>query len=353
VAALSLGEIGARALGLAPDLHRIRPSSLESSYRWSENPLLGYELKPDYWNPRADLHESFPSINSHGQRDIERTVGKKPDSRRIVVLGDSVVAGHGIQDVRETIPLQLQRMLEGEDTEVLNFGVGGYCTMAEVELLESKGLDFEPDVVVLVFVSDDFSDFNVQFGRYPVPRPAFAEWLFVHSHLYRRVSLMFDWYRFRTETSVEAARERNETALGGSNVERGLERLRRLSEEHGFRTVVAIWPWFLDEGIYDFGDESDDREVDREESGERAVIHLKRDLTKQGGPLEVEEIAARIGLPTYRLSDYFKRDLADRDQRERRRHSARTLYTIGDQVHPSETGARVAAAALREILDRE
>jgi hypothetical protein len=47
--------------------------------------------------------------------------------------------------------------------EVLNFGVSGYGTFEEKELLKEKGLKYKPDMVILEFVSDDmlsWTDFN-------------------------------------------------------------------------------------------------------------------------------------------------------------------------------------------------
>ena len=51
---------------------------------------------------------------------------------------------------------QLEMRYGDGQTEVLNFGVSGYCTLAEVELLEVKGIQFQPDLVVLVFVEKRF-----------------------------------------------------------------------------------------------------------------------------------------------------------------------------------------------------
>jgi lysophospholipase L1-like esterase len=328
--AVLLSEGIVRIAGLAPELHRIRPGSFESAYRYSENPILGYEFKPGYRSSDPDLHESFPFINSHGLRDIERTVKKKPGTRRILVLGDSVVAGHGIEDVRDTVPLQLERLLAESGTEVLNFGVGGYCTRAEVELLRVKGLAFQPDVVILVYVANDIFDLNEQVDHYPfrVARPAWSEWLFVNSHLFRYAAFRFDWFRFRTETDPEVLASRHLEALGEGNVDAGLALLRELSARHSFDCFVVIWPFFLEETV-------DDAELDR---------------VPRKGLLAIERIAPRHGIPTYRLSEYFIQDHVRRSREDGRWSSPIELYSIGDSMHPSPVGARVAAEAIAAIL---
>jgi len=153
--ALGLAEAVVRITGRAPEVKVMGFEQQGTVYRRSTNPLLGFEMKPNYRNDHADYSMSFPFTNSYGQRDVEREIEKPPGVRRILLLGDSVVEGHGIRDLDQTMSRQLEELF-GDDgaTEVLNFGVSGYCTLAEVELLEVKGLAFEPDIVILVFVSD-------------------------------------------------------------------------------------------------------------------------------------------------------------------------------------------------------
>jgi hypothetical protein len=128
-----------RVFRLAPEVHRLRTGVERSAYQAVENPLLGYELKANYRDDHPNLRESFPYTNADGQRDVERRVERFPGKRRLIVLGDSVVAGHGIREIDETIPRRLERQFPSQGLEALNFGVGGYCTRAEVELLRVRG----------------------------------------------------------------------------------------------------------------------------------------------------------------------------------------------------------------------
>ena len=137
--ALPLVELAVRVTGLAPDLRLIDVTNDDSTvYRRSENPVLGFELKPNWRDEAADLARSYPSTNSFGQRDVERTLAKPPGVTRVLVLGASVVEGVGIRDLSDTITQRLENRL-GPGTEVLNFGVSAYCTRAKVELLRTKG----------------------------------------------------------------------------------------------------------------------------------------------------------------------------------------------------------------------
>jgi len=158
--ALGVGELIVRTLGVAPEVRAIGVSSRDSVFKRSTNPILSYELKANYRNDKPDLRLNCESTNSHGLRDIERSIDKPPGVKRVILLGDSIVEGYGIRE-SDTISRQLERLYADGMTEVLNFGVSGYCTLAEVELLGVKGIAFSPDQVVLVFAENDFDNFNM------------------------------------------------------------------------------------------------------------------------------------------------------------------------------------------------
>lgn len=209
--ALFVAEVAVRTLNLAPRVFPRWLSSERTAYQRSENPILGYDLKASYRDPDADTHESFPSTNSHGLRDIERTLEKPEGVLRVVLLGDSIVAGHGILDLEDTISQKLERRLSeqpvasleasGQRIEVLNFGMGGYCTRAEVELLQTRALAFNPDLVILLFVANDYEDFNGQVAHYTELPPLFIRHLFLRSHLFRITCLKLAWEHYKLAES--------------------------------------------------------------------------------------------------------------------------------------------------------
>jgi tetratricopeptide (TPR) repeat protein len=319
--ALLVAELTVRALGAAPDVKLIDVQQQSSVYKRSTNPVLGFELKANWRDPDADLVTSYPSTNSHGQRDVERTLEKPPGTGRIVVLGESVVEGFGIRDLDDTITRRLEH-LYGDGTEVLNFGVSAYCTRAKVELLRVKGLAFRPDEVVLFFTQNDFNNFNHEafaLGS-PVDRPAAVDWLFARSHAFRFFCTKLDLFHFRAQVDPVAW---NREAIGDDNVANGLRLLRELADEHGFRTLVAIWPRFTDDDIVDTNPMPDGRE------------------------LVVERLAAMWGHPSFRFSNAFRlhRESLGEDV------NPRVRYTLGDHIHPNPEGTWVAAVALKGELD--
>jgi len=319
--ALLAGEAIVRVLGRAPAIKAIQLSSCDCIYKRSTNPILGFELKANCRSDNPDFIGTYERTNSHGQRDRERTP-KKPDSvTRILLLGDSVVEGYGLRE-SETLSRRLEELYNNGSTEVLNFGVSAYCTRAEVELLEVKGLRFDPDVVVLVFVENDFDNFNRE--AFPlggtIDRPAVVEALFKKSHLFRLASVQLNLFHFGAEADPVRW---NADALGDNNVAKGLRRFRLLADRHGFEPLVAVWPRFLDDRITDvcFMPQNNDR-------------------------LVVEHLAAMHGIPSVRLSEFFRRHLVGSAGEV----NPRLRYSSGDELHPSPEACRVAAEALKQIL---
>lgn len=318
--ALSVCEMVVRISGLAPTVVSIGITSDETAFRRSTNPILAFELKPNFRDSQANNHSTFRHTNAYGQRDRRRELAKRPGTNRVIVLGDSVVLGLGIPDLYDTIPLQLERQYSDGTVEALNFGVTGYCTRAEVELLRTKGLQFHPDLVMVVFVENDFKNFNPEAFQLALKRSRWLNHTFRSSSLFRLVCLQFNLFGFGLEFDPIA---HHTEAIGNNNVVDGLALLNKLSQEHSFRTLIVVWPSFLDDRIVD--------------------VHP---IPDEDGRLVIESLASMLDMPVVRLSPFFRKHRADN-----RVANPRLAYTIGDRMHPSQRGCQVAASALREVID--
>ncbi len=146
-----LGELGMRIAGYKPLPDRFGERAGVVSA--SPNDSLRYVL-----NPGAQDHglEHPITINSLGFRDREYELAKPEGVQRIVALGDSITFGLGL-DFDEVWPKVLEVKLgeSGRKVEVLNLGVSGYDTGQEVAFLEYRGLDLDPDIVVLAYCVND------------------------------------------------------------------------------------------------------------------------------------------------------------------------------------------------------
>ncbi len=337
--ALFLGEFAIRALHLAPYLLSLNIDSVKSGYKSSSNPILGYELKANYRDNNASLNfGNFPETNSHGQRDRQRTYFKPLGIRRIILLGDSIVAGHGVWSLDETISRQLECLIpKTACIEVLNLGVGGYQTLAESELLRTKGVKYAPDLVILVFVENDFEPLNHDILCYDPHIPGIAKMLFKKSDLFRFVALEFNLCNFRFRTDFDYRIKRHREALRNS-VELGIARMKSIAQKYGFEMFVVIWPRFS------------------KFSPQEPIIS---DFCPSRGQykrlLRIELICRKYGLDSYRLADFFIKDykkMIAAGSPKGKLLSLNKIYTVGDTSHPNVYGSGVAARGILELLYR-
>jgi len=324
VIALIVGETGVRLTGRAPEIIPIGISSDRHVYRRSTNPILSYEFKPGFRSDAENLPFDYRVINSHGLRDIEREFAKPPGTKRIILLGDSVVVGYRVREIDHLMSRRLEMLYGDEKVEVINLAVTGYCTLAEVEFLRVQGLKYDPDAVILVFVENDFRNFNPESigADGIVNRPAAASWMFKKSHIFRLACLEFNWFSF----GIEADPVRwNPDAIGDNNVVEGLKLLRKLADEHGFNPLVAVWPAFGN---------------DRIEYPAKMWMPDSRELI-------VERLARCCGVPAVGLREAF----VNHWKQQPSRPVPREYYSVGDEMHPSVVGHRVAAEIFHGVVD--
>jgi hypothetical protein len=117
-------------------------------------------------------------LHIYDENNFRRTDGpfpaKSPRVYRIMVVGDSLTYGDGIEP-EWTYPAQLERLLEKDyRVEVLNLGVDGLQSEDVVRELERMTPLLEPDLIVYGICLNDFLPSGVgQYSRFLVPLP---EW---------------------------------------------------------------------------------------------------------------------------------------------------------------------------------
>lgn len=139
-----------------------------------KDPLLGHRYTP---NAKKKVYEAEAGkwvdirINGLGFRDLERITGKS-GKKRVVILGDSFVAGFSIP-----FDATLARICEHylgekspEEWEVINLGIAGFGTAQEMLAYNAYGRRFYPDYVVLCFFAgNDVSDNSSELSNNPRP----------------------------------------------------------------------------------------------------------------------------------------------------------------------------------------
>ena len=130
------------------------------------------------WRPHADVVRKGPMwgrdlearTNSKGWRDAERETSRAAGtSVRLAAVGDSFTFGVGVDD-GERFSEVIEAQLSG--VEFLNFGMNGFGTDQELEVLRHEVLDYRPDAVLCVtYLGNDLLDITHSVRhRWPKPR---------------------------------------------------------------------------------------------------------------------------------------------------------------------------------------
>ena len=121
----------------------------------SDNAEHGHEHVP---NKRSAFYGVNISTNSLGFRsDREYSQVKKENVTRILVVGDSITLGWGV-NFSQTYPKLLENLLnkgsKDKKYEVINTGVGNYNSVNELETLK-KYIHLTPDIIIVGFYIND------------------------------------------------------------------------------------------------------------------------------------------------------------------------------------------------------
>ncbi len=237
--------------------------------RYQFNKDLIFSLKPEQDAFTADKQAL---INERGLRGPIYNYEKSSGVTRIMFLGDSVTFGFGV-DVDDVVTSKLQALLrkQGREAEVINAGVPSYNTGQEIAFLESQGIRYNPDWVILGFYWNDVSEkSSVKVSRDGwLVESGFKEenisalkrfWVSEKGYLFRNMikqsRLIFGLMQgYKTFISNEPenlnARMRTdlldgkETAFLSSrwgDVEEAMQNFRRLANKHTFKPAVVAFP---------------------------------------------------------------------------------------------------------------
>ncbi len=305
---LLLCEALVRIVGAAPEV----AVTSAGRYRISADPLLIYEPIPNLSGPEVtdNYYLGYPDrTNALGFRGPLYGPAKSADTYRIIVLGDSIADGWGVEHYAETFPAILEAGLRaaGVPAQVMDFGVVGYQTTQEVEMLVTKGLAYHPDLVLVAYCLNDTLTYSTIGRQLYVNAGARSsiEWVWSNRWLVRSALYRLLRYRVR-DTTPPGVPERPRTIDGD------FAELARLQQASGFRTLVAIFPRF-------------------NENFDQYPVALHQEVTT---------ILTRHGLPVLDLLDTMRTCA----------HAA-SVPIARDEWHPTAVGHRCAGERLaQEVL---
>lgn len=319
-----------RLFGIRGEYHRPRVDEYYAPQGSSSRKLTANGFQPYLMircvydsNPRGYFNSKnavIHRLNSMGWRDLEHRIEKTSGTYRILGLGDSYLFGFGVK--RPDICInKLGKLLNDREgakkVETINAGITAFNTANERDLLLKKGLQYEPDLVILHFVLNDVEEDLFREG----PKVEFYK---NYSEIYQTPDVLSEWshlwgwIRQRYLYSVRARayiRECLESFIEDSSkwnrCRSALEDIKNICAEHGAAFLVVIFPFFHDlDGDYPFQPIHDTVRTYCESSG----IHVLD------------------------LRDHY------------RRFHGPELWVHPTDQHPNETAHEVAALAIGEYL---
>ncbi len=189
--------------------------------------------------------------NSRGLRGPEHVVPKPRGTYRIVGLGDSVMFGWGCgQD--DFYLRVLEKTLNAQSQphpvyESINFAVPGYNTAMEAATFERKALEYEPDLVILQFINNDFGvplfmlkprsgldwrkSYALEFIRVRLGRI---------KRSYEDERLVFQDFRNMNEEEAANVESQYSWMCGADGYRAAADRLGRLAKQRGIPVIVLL-----------------------------------------------------------------------------------------------------------------
>ena len=184
--------------------------------------------------------------NSHGYFDYEYSYAKASGIYRIVIIGDSVAKGQGV-DLEDSFGKVLETILnndadpEGFEVEIITLARTGYSTSQELILLEQEALEYSPNLIIWSYVLNDpahpvFHNANGELGRYYF-QPKLHSIHFIQKRLFltrERIKRLMCEKDYHQRLHCVYKRE----------IETDIGRIGDISEIHGIPVIFLIHPVF-------------------------------------------------------------------------------------------------------------
>jgi hypothetical protein len=317
-------------------------------------------MTPDtvFWHQSVDGRWRF-KINNKGFRgDKDYAYDKPAGTLRVLLLGDSHTAGFEVdQDKMYASVLEQSLRQRGIRAEVLNAGISGFGTAEELAFLENEGMRYAPDVIVVAFFANDYSDnarsglFRLQDGKLVVASKRYApavdiirvtlaipglKWLSENSYAYSYVfNTVWELFKARSLQQAAAGSAGPELAVPAGEVTPGeealtvalLERIADVGRRNGIITILADIP--VRNGAYGIG--SSFTAAVREVGAEKFAHMIESEAFLAGRPAKQ---AAHVPHGHYHINAYAHRRLGEAlAQILALRAQGRAGETQADRVH--------------------
>jgi lysophospholipase L1-like esterase len=198
-----------------------------------------------------DLYGVEVKINSKGLRDYEYSYEKPVGTYRILVLGDSIAFGWGV-NFSNIYSKLLEKKLNinnpKEKYEIINSGVINYQLNEELFYLKNEGFKYSPDLIILGYFVDDAK----------INKRLSYNWLEKNSYLlaFLKSKLMAINSRFNKELRFDNFYKNfyKDGSLEKAKFEKNINELKSFLKDKNIPLVVVLIPELHDLKNYPFID---------------------------------------------------------------------------------------------------
>ena len=236
---------------------------LNPIYRWGGLPNV-----EGIYTVEGDGNIYYSKMNSKGLRDVEHSYENTGGKYRILFLGDSYTYGYAV-NTSDAYPRVLEGMLNSlgdREHEVINGGISGWGTDTALAWLMYEGIKYEPDMVVLGFLTHNDPTDNMREEIYYVEegkltrnyhptnyslRMQLSNFINSNSHLYRLVKSRLYDPMFAEDQSerwdeLRSYYARTVSGIYNSKVDEGwnktfliLDEMKEFLDQHETRLVIV------------------------------------------------------------------------------------------------------------------
>jgi lysophospholipase L1-like esterase len=233
---------------------------------------------------RRYAYQGIPvEINSHGLRCPEFTPEKRDGVYRILNLGDSIAFGWGVEMEATYGQLLAKRAaLPGDDQttqmEVINAGAPGWNLENELAFLQDRGLEFQPDLLLLdVTLANDIIGKSALVTN---QRPALIDWLRGHTKFWPLLTVQLRWLQARLQGreridvidpphQPEAYFPLSPTDERWVSLWKTIEEINRTAARHDIKMILVLFP--LEDQVLDGTFPTTPQEVFRQRAAQAGI----------------------------------------------------------------------------------
>jgi len=198
------------------------------------------------------FNKNFVLLNNEGARDYNFNIEKDNRAYRIVAVGDSFVYGAGVKNVNDTFLKVLERIFNNESKngkkfEFYNFAVPGAYTASEIDILNEKGLKYEPDLILIGYNLNDFINVDPDIKEYKsvigVPfigfwlRNYFYSYYFLESRFNKVLEIIKLKQNYESALLINLYSQKNKEYHSGK-----ISDIAKIAEENNISVVFVIFP---------------------------------------------------------------------------------------------------------------